>query len=101
MPTKDPYPEIGRLLTAAATVPWERIVLEAEVGDDWGSFSATSFLAGNTLESLRVRPSTYLLKLLQEVRRITSRDVAPGAEVWNTLVFTLRRDGRFEVEFGY
>ncbi len=101
MSTDDPYPEIGQLLVAATTRPWDRIVLEAEVGDDWGRFYATSFSAGTTSESLDVRPETRLIELLQAVRRVTSREVAPGRETWRTLVFTLRRDGEFEVDFGY
>ncbi len=101
MPAKDPYPEIGQMLVAAATAPWERIVLEAEVGDDWGTFQVTSFSPDGAAESLDIRPELRLLKLLQEVRRITSNEIAPGKERWRTLALTLRRDGSFDIDFGY
>jgi len=101
VPTKDPYPEIGRMLVAAATVPWEHIVLEAEVGDDWGKFQVTSFFPGRAPDSLDVRPGVRLLELLQEVRQITSNEIAPGKEIWRTLALTLRRDGSFDIDFGY
>jgi len=61
MPTTDPYPEIGRLLVAAAVGPWERIVLRAEVGEDWGRFDATSHAGGQAPRSLDVRGELRML----------------------------------------
>lgn len=100
MATADPYPEIGKLLAAAAVGPWDRIVLRAEVGDDWGRFDATSYASGQAPQSLDVRGELRMLKLLQDVRRITATEVAPGKLAWRTLVLTLHRDGRFEIDFG-
>jgi len=101
MATPDPYPEIGKLLAAAAVGPWDRIVLRAEVGPDWGRFDATSHVRGQSPTSLDVRGELRMLKLLQDVKRITTTEVAPGKPAWRTLVFTLRRDGEFEIDFGY
>ncbi len=97
----DPYPEIGRLVAASITGGWVKAVVRAEIGEDWGQFSAESHDAKGRAHDLPLKNTHRLLELLQQVRTITKEVGRPVPADWTKVTFTLMRDGKFEIQFGY
>jgi hypothetical protein len=100
MTTNDPYPEIGDILAASVSGPWDRIVLDAEVGDDWARFRAVAVCGGSEERGVNLRRVTRLRELFQQLRA-TTRVVASDQSDWTTATFTLNHEGSFEVHFDY
>jgi hypothetical protein len=71
------------------------------VGSEFGRFETAAFEGSGIWRSVRVREAPRLLRLLQRIREITRSLSKAGEPDWTTMKFTLHREGRFHVEFGY
>jgi hypothetical protein len=101
MRDKDPYPEIGRILVASAPASWQTIVLTAQVGDDWAKFRAVDVGSDGQQRGISLQQVARLRDLFLGLRATTRLVAGPGKPDWTTATFTLRRDGAFDVDFGY
>jgi hypothetical protein len=98
MSSRDPYPEIGRMLAAAAGRGWDSIVLQGTVESDWAEFQATAYRAGQAAQSLSIPDANALHDLCLRVREITE---SVGHSKWRTIRFSMKANGEFETDFGY
>lgn len=98
---RDPYPEIGQILAASVEGPWDTIVLDAAVGGDWARFQAAAYMSNAERRGIRLIDLDRLEDLFEQVRDLTREVADAGQPDWTTARFTLRRDGQFDVDFGY
>ena len=101
MTPEDPYPEIGRILAASATGSWKTLVLDAALGDDWARFRAVAVNEDDQQRGISLQEIPRLRELFQVLRTRTRAVADPGLPDWTTARFSLRRNGRFAVDFGY
>jgi hypothetical protein len=97
------YERIGCALLSILPVDAERIRAKGKVGEDWAEvgfeFEDKSGKLGTfSFKNHPARAAGDISEALIDLRKLMS---GGGAEAWNQCEFTVARDGKFGIKFGY